>query len=241
MAKQTIPILFLFLGLIPSIVACSPVTEEGVHEPTDEIVKDGKISNIIDGKQDVDTTNNDLQPKQEENIKQNQESALPLLKASVIEIVDGDTIVMRLKNGQEEKIRLIGVDTPESTREIEPFGKEVTAFTTERLTGRFVYLEFDVSERDRFGRLLAYVWLSNPTDKSETEVRAKMFNAELLLQGYASTMTIQPNVKYSDIFLMFERKAREELRGLWTMSPVQEATDVFIELVDLRAEYDQTS
>jgi len=236
MTKQTIPILFILLGLISSIIACSPVAEERVHEPTDDIVKDATIPDTIDVKNDVDTTNDDLQPKQEENMKQNQESAPPLLKAEVIEVIDGDTIVIRLENGQEERTRLIGVDTPESTREIEPFGKEATAFTTKSLTGRIVYIESDVSERDRFGRLLAYVWLSKPTDNSEAEVRAKMFNADLLLQGYASIMTIQPNVKYSDIFLIFEREAREALIGLWTVLPVQEATDVFIEHVDLRTD-----
>jgi len=141
--------------------------------------------------------------------------AVKTVSAQVIGITDGDTIRVRLESGKEERVRLIGVDTPESTREVEPFGKEAAAFTTRRLDGKTVFLEIDVAERDRFGRLLAYVWLVKPANDNETEVRAKMFNAELMLQGYAQVMTIPPNVKYADMFIEFEREARDGSKGLW--------------------------
>ena len=134
----------------------------------------------------------------------------------VIRVTDGDTIRVRLECGIEERVRFIGVDTPESTREVEPFGEEAAAFTQSKLDGETVFLEMDVTERDRFGRLLAYVWLAEPVNDNETEVRAKMFNAELLLQGYAQVMTIPPNVKYAEMFLKFEREARGTGKGLWT-------------------------
>lgn len=64
---------------------------------------------------------------------------------------------MRLEDGGEEKVRFIGVDTPESTTRVEPYGKEAAAYTKSRLNGKKVYLEPDVGERDKYGRLLAYV------------------------------------------------------------------------------------
>jgi len=160
------------------------------------------------------------------------------IPATVLSIIDGDTVRVRLESGKEEAVRLIGVDTPESTREIEPFGKEAAAFTQRRLDGKTVFLEMDVSERDRFGRLLAYVWLDNPINESESEIRAKMFNADLLLQGYAQLMTITPNVKYTDMFLKFEREARNAGKGLWAATePIGEpTTGVVIASVDLAGE-----
>ncbi len=142
------------------------------------------------------------------------ESAVKTLPARVTGVVDGDTVHVRLENGKEEKVRFIGVDTPESTREVEPYGKEAAAYTKKRLDGRTVYLELDVGERDKYGRLLAYVWLSPPKSDGEAEVRAKMFNAELLLEGYAQVMTVPPNVKYADLFAKLQREAREAEKGL---------------------------
>jgi len=157
------------------------------------------------------------------------------MPVTVISVTDGDTIRVRLESGKEEAVRLIGVDTPESTREVEPFGIEAAAFTRRRLDGKTVFLEIDVSERDRFGRLLAYVWLVQPINDKEAAVRASMFNAELLLQGYAQLMTIAPNVKYADMFLKFEREARNTGKGLWAAAaPIGEPiTGIAIASVDL--------
>jgi len=119
-----------------------------------------------------------------------------------------------LAGGKKEKVRFIGVNTPESTKEIEPYGKEASAYTKSRLDGRKIWLEPDVEERDRYGRLLAYIWLEQPASDSEAEVRAKMFNAELLLEGYAQVMTVPPNVKYA-LFVKLQREVRETGKGLW--------------------------
>lgn len=138
------------------------------------------------------------------------------LAATVVRVVDGDTAVFMLESGAEEKTRFIGVDTPESTNSIEAYGKEAAAYTAGVLTpGRRVYLEQDVEERDRYGRLLAYVWLEEPSAISDAEVRAKMFNAHLALEGYAQQMTIQPNSRYAELFTRYVREAREDERGLW--------------------------
>ncbi|MCF8010762.1 MAG: thermonuclease family protein [Clostridiales bacterium] len=122
-----------------------------------------------------------------------------------------------MPGGKKEKLRLIGIDTPESTREIEPYGKKASSYTKNRLDGEKIWLEKDVEERDRYNRFLVYIWLSEPEKKIKEEVREKMFNAELLLKGYAQLMTVPPNVKYVDYFKEYQREARKADRGLWEL------------------------
>ncbi len=131
-------------------------------------------------------------------------------------MVDGDTAIFQLESGTRERVRFIGVDTPESTTQHEPFGEEASAYTKSVLTpGRRVLLERDAEERDRYGRLLAYVWLEAPVAISDAEIRAKMLNAKLALDGYAQQMTIPPNVRYADKFRRYVGEARSAQRGLW--------------------------
>ena len=147
------------------------------------------------------------------------DARLALIPATVVRVVDGDTAVFRLPGGLEEKTRFIGVNTPESTIEKEPYGKEASTYTKSVLTrGRKVYLEKDVEERDKYGRLLAYVWLQKPGALSEREIRSKMFDARLALDGYAQQMTIPPNVKYAEYFRVFVSEARQSEKGLWGLS-----------------------
>ncbi|HBT20822.1 MAG TPA: nuclease [Peptococcaceae bacterium] len=153
------------------------------------------------------------------------EDAVPegFVKAYVSEVIDGDTIVIAL-NGREEKVRLIGVDTPESTIRHEPYGKEASNYTKSKLLGRTIYLEKDVSERDKYGRLLRYVWLEVPQNNSESEIRNKMFNAILLLGGYAQTATFPPDVKYTDYFVKFQREAQKNRKGFWGNAVLQNSS-----------------
>ncbi len=132
-------------------------------------------------------------------------------KAVVSRVVDGDTVV--LSDGR--RVRFIGVDSPESTNTVEFYGKEASAYTKSQLTGKTVYLEMDVSETDRYGRLLRYVWLSLPSKISDSEIRAKMYNALLVLEGYAQPGTYPPDVKYQDYLTRYGAEARKENRGLW--------------------------
>lgn len=108
----------------------------------------------------------------------------------------------------------------ESTVENEPYGAEASSYTKAQLASKTVFLETDVGFRDTYGRLLAYVWLQMPTDTGDAEIRAKMFNAKLALDGYAQQMTIQPNAKYADYFTKYVAEARDANRGLWTPVPV---------------------
>lgn len=134
--------------------------------------------------------------------------------ATVKRVVDGDTIVVIIDNA-EYKLRLIGVNSPESTTKIEEYGKEASDYTNKKLTGKTVYLEKDVSETDKYGRLLRYVWLEIPTQISETEIKEKMFNAILVLNGYAQAATYPPDVKYASYFNTFSNTARTNNIGLW--------------------------
>lgn len=118
-------------------------------------------------------------------------------------VIDGDTLL--LSNG--EYVRLIGVNTPETKhpqKAVEYYGKEAYLFTRKMVEGKKVRLEFDWQKRDRYGRLLAYVYLMDGT----------FLNAEIIKQGYGFAYTKYP-FRYLNDFRRFEREARESGRGLW--------------------------
>lgn len=127
----------------------------------------------------------------------------------VSKVVDGDTF--RVNDGTEKgmRVRLIGVDAPESRntgrKKIGYFGKQSKAYLQKLLTGKKVRLEFDVGKTDRYGRTLAYVYLQDGT----------FVNASLIKQGYAMVMTVPPNVKFADLFTKLQQEARRSNKGLW--------------------------
>lgn len=148
-------------------------------------------------------------------LKDNIQTDSTLSTAEVTKIIDGDTIDVLMENGKTGRIRFVGVNTPEKGQ---PYFNECTNFTREKLLNKQVYLEFDVAEKDKYQRFLAYIWFippQNPETPSLEEIKSNMFNAQMLLSGYGQVMTIPPNVKYQDYFLTFEREARENNRGLW--------------------------
>jgi micrococcal nuclease len=131
------------------------------------------------------------------------------IRAVVLRVVDGDTFVARLQNGKEERVRMILVDTPETKHPrlgVQPFGPEASAFTKSKLTGRTVTLEFDVQERDKYGRLLAYVWLDHQN-----------FNKLLIEKGLARVAVFPPNTKYVDEFRAAQAVAQKEKKGIWSI------------------------
>ncbi len=135
---------------------------------------------------------------------QTREAARAVPQVYVVErVVDGDTIIVRGVG----RIRLVGVDTPETVdprRPVEFFGREASAFTKRMLEGQRVRLEYDWERTDRYGRTLAYVRLLDGT----------LINAEIIRQGYGHAYTRFP-FKYLDEFRQYEREAREAGRGLW--------------------------
>jgi micrococcal nuclease len=143
---------------------------------------------------------------------------LEITRVRVTRIVDGDTVYVRFRTGAEEKLRLIGVDAPEinhPTKGEELFGIEAAEYAYNALNNTTAWVEFDLGERDQYGRMLAYLWLEKPERVDEEEIRAKMFNARLLLDGYARQVIFQPNVKYVEYFSAFVAEARKAKRGLW--------------------------
>ena len=135
-------------------------------------------------------------------------------QAHVTRVIDGGDIAVTFRgSARPERVLLIGVDTPEARH---PHGREAYEFTRAFLLNRNVWIQFDVGVRDRFQRLLGYVWTHEPLDvDNEADIRHKMFNAYLLLEGYARTVTIQPNTRYARLFTEFQREAQEGSRGLW--------------------------
>jgi len=135
----------------------------------------------------------------------------------VTRVIDGDTL--QISNG--EKVRLIGVDTPEARynsklvrdarrsgkdmKVIEALGRRASSFTKKLCAGRNVRLDFDVEKRDKYKRLLAYVYLEDGT----------FVNAKIVEEGYGEVMTVPPNVKFADTFAKLQKEARENNRGLW--------------------------
>ncbi|MDR2741105.1 MAG: thermonuclease family protein [Treponema sp.] len=139
-----------------------------------------------------------------------------MIRAEVVDHVDGDTVRVRIASngaaipaelGVIETIRLIGVDTPETVhpnRPVERFGKEASDFTRAQILNRQVYLAFDWDLRDHYGRLLAYIYLGN----------GECFNALLIREGYAYAYT-RFAFQFMDEFRVLEQEARGEKRGLW--------------------------
>lgn len=117
-------------------------------------------------------------------------------------VIDGDTFVTE----SGEKIRLIGVNTPEISGQGEYYGQEASNFSQSQLLGQVVYLFHDVSETDRYQRWLRYLFIQGQTE---------MFNETLIREGYANTMTVPPDVMFAQTFTELERQSKLEGKGLW--------------------------
>jgi len=151
-------------------------------------------------------------------------------KALVARVIDGDTI--QLDDGR--KVRLIGVDTPETVhpqKEVEYYGKEASDFTKSMLEGKEVYLEYDIQPTDKYGRTLAYIWLSDGT----------LFNELLVLKGFAQVSTYPPNVKYVERFTTAQKKAIEANTGLWAKEsmekPQPQAKEIIVYITKTGSKY----
>lgn len=134
----------------------------------------------------------------------------PTQRAEVVRVVDGDTIIVAL-DGREQRLRYIGVDAPELVRPsfpIEFMGREASAANSALVDGRMVVLERDVSDTDRFGRLLRHVWL-------EQGGGWLLVSLELVEQGLANAVSFPPDVKYQEELRAAERAARSAGTGLW--------------------------
>jgi micrococcal nuclease len=131
----------------------------------------------------------------------------------VVRVIDGDTVRVR-SHGRTETVRYIGVDTPESVKPgapIECFGKRASAFNRRLVAGRRVRLRYGPERRDRYGRLLAYVYFGAGGRRS--------VNAALVARGYGTVLTIAPNTQHTARFERLERRARRRGLGIWRACP----------------------
>lgn len=129
------------------------------------------------------------------------------VSATVTRVVDGDTAEMKFAGGEEESVRYIGIDTPESVapgQPVECFGKEASHFNERLVESERVTLRFGAERRDRYGRLLAYIYLGD-----------RFVNAAIVRAGYARTLEIAPNTDHARLFARLEQRAANEGRGLW--------------------------
>ena len=167
-------------------------------------------------------------------------------EAVVKRVVDGDTLLLE----DRRRVRLIGIDTPESSanqkamrdsersgtdvKKIAAMGQQAKVFTKELVSGKNIQLEFDATPQDKYGRLLAYVYSQvcsgvckyEAIDGQEYVKRDDgiyiFVNATIIKSGYASVMTIPPNVKYASIFKNLYQDARDHKRGLWAGAQASE-------------------
>lgn len=136
---------------------------------------------------------------------------------AVTKISDGDTFWCQVSGAPPVKVRMIGMDTPETHKPGTPvqcYGPESERYTRAQLTGQTVRLEGDKRDKDRYGRLLRYVWLGNPSDPADS------LNADLVRQGFARADPVKPDVKYQVLFASLEAEARAQGIGRWSACPL---------------------
>lgn len=141
-------------------------------------------------------------------------SQIELEEAYVTNVVDGDTI-WALINGNEEKIRFIGIDCPEYTKEIEAYGKEATEFTTEKLLNKTIYLQKDITNTDNYDRLLRYVWTEKIDGITYENIQNYLFNYTLVYEGLANSNYYKPNITLQSYLEDAEDYAKENKKGMW--------------------------
>lgn len=194
--SKIIQLVMIGVVLITTLILIT--NKEGNKQKKSENKKEVEKQYIEENKKDKEQNN-----AVNEEVKSNSR----IKDLSVKRVVDGDTVVLE-KNGYEYKVRLIGVDTPESvhldknknTKE----GKIASDFTKERLTGKKVDIEFDVKPQDKYGRYLVYLYVDGIS-----------YNEVLLEEGMARVMMISPNVKNKELYAQIEKRAKDKKIGIW--------------------------
>lgn len=140
-------------------------------------------------------------------------------KAKVKYAVDGDTIWVDI-DGKDEKVRFVGVNTPEVAKDGKPaefMADEAKDFTNIILKNKKIYLERDISDRDKYDRLLRYIWLEEPVDNPTlNDIEKKTLNGILVKEGYAYANYYKPDIKYQEYLKELEKSAQENKKGIWS-------------------------
>lgn len=196
-----VSLIFLGFAFLASFIPSVPSTNHSIsqEEQKKQIPEDDHIKS-----QEVTQYPSDLSVLHAESTPDEANSTM----AKVVHIVDGDTIDVDLGGGNVKRVRYIGIDTPESVdprRPVQCFGKEATEKNKELVENKTVRLEKDVSETDKYERLLRYVYVGDV-----------FINKYLVEEGYAHASSYPPDISYQNIFQQAEQRAREMNKGLWS-------------------------
>lgn len=204
-------------------------------DKVDEMQLEEKISDVgdkvVEGVSTAATDAFKLLDDTSDNTVPVAKSGASLIKVKVTNVVDGDTVDVKIldsnsKSGlnKEERVRFILVNTPESKGDYannpQPYSKEAEAFTMNVLKDKTVWLELDEQERDKYGRLLAYIWLNSISYEYLGEKHTFeniTINELLLIEGLAKVAVYPPNTQYINHFKELELTAKKESVGLWTI------------------------
>ena len=213
MRKRTKRVACILLGTICLTTGCSRIDN-------------GDVVNIIEDAHEtvkvIANLSEETTAETEMNITASElpESDSELYAVTLVRVVDGDTLVVN-DNGTQKKIRLIGIDTPESVHsdasQNNEYGELASSYTKDILSGKeTIYLQYDEGKTDMYGRTLAYVWLTSDVDIYDiSDIQSEMLNGILVCDGYAYDKTYEPNDMYADTFHLLRCNAEGEERGLW--------------------------
>lgn len=137
-------------------------------------------------------------------------SDLPKVEVTLVRVVDGDTIVIKMPDGSQEKLRYIGIDAPESVQPEQPveyLGKEASLHNASLLDSGSLRISFDIERYDEYGRMLAYVWAGSV-----------FLNGQMVRDGYARAKDYPPNMRYQEFLTRAEQEARDARVGLWAFT-----------------------
>ncbi len=194
-------VLLLILGILIGEELQTPQSENQLTEVSAPVNESQETSQ--EQSESISDESSIIEEKEESRKEPPQEESKEIKTYLITKVVDGDTIT--IEGGQV--IRYIGIDTPETvhpSKPVECFGVEASNKNKELVDGKQIKLEKDISETDRYGRLLRYIWIGNI-----------FVNDYLVRQGYAYASTYPPDVKYAEQFVQAQREARENNRGLW--------------------------
>ncbi len=156
-----------------------------------------------------------------EFLTSDQEESANLDSVKFVRIVDGDTIIVEDEKGENQRVRMIGIDTPESVATDESrnneYGKMASDYTKELLSNAdTLYLEYDVDSEDQYDRTLAYVWIQDVSDTfNEENIENYMVNAIIVKNGYGIAKTYEPTTSHDDILKKLMDEAQNNKTGLW--------------------------
>lgn len=195
------------------LTACNSDNSSTDTVQTDSTQNEPIVQELETENEDSLNTEENLEEAANSNDKSNssQENKGKTFEATIVKVIDGDTVKIELPNGNEETVRLLLIDTPETvhpTKDVQPFGPEASQFAKSLMpSGSTVEVELGISERDKYGRLLAYFY-----------VDGKMVNKLLLEKGLARVAYVYaPNTKYLDELEAIQKKAQQKTVGIWSI------------------------